>query len=386
VARQIIATAYGKAPDRSYFGGCSNGGRHAMVAAARYAADYDGFLAGDPGFNLPKAAVAQLYGAQQYASLVGRSGDLATSFNPPERQWIAQRLLARCDALDGVADGIVSDSAACQKTFSVERDLPTCTAERTGERTGQCLSAAQKGVLARVFAGATDSSGAPLYAPFPFDPGISGNDWANWKFVSSVTNRDPVAVAFVFQTPPAEPAAAADPRAFALNFPIDRARALINATEGPFTESALQFMTPPDADDLGALRARGARLLVYHGSADPVFSAADTSAWYERLQRRHGEATRGFARLFLVPGMNHCRGGPSTDQFDALSALVDWVEQGRAPDHIVARARGAGNAAPNPEVPATWAADRTRPLCAYPRVARYKGSGDIERAVNFSCQ
>jgi feruloyl esterase len=326
--------------------------------------------------------VAQLYGAQQYASLVGRGGDLATSFTPPERQWIAQRLLARCDALDGAADGIVSDSAACQKAFSVERDLPACS----GERNGQCLSEAQKRVLARVFAGAVDSSGAPLYAPFPFDPGIAGNDWANWKFVSSVTNRDPVAVAFVFQTPPAEPAAAADPRAFALNFPIDKARNLINASDARYTESAMQFMTPPSADDLGALRSRGAKLLVYHGSADPVFSAADTSAWYERLQQRHGAATESFARLFLVPGMNHCRAGPSTDQFDALSALVDWVEQGRAPERIVARARGAGNAVPNPEVPATWAPDRTRPLCAYPKVARYKGSGDIERAENFICQ
>jgi feruloyl esterase len=353
-----------------------------MVVASRYAADYDGFLAGDPGFNMPQAAVAQLFGAQQYASLVGSTGDLATSFTAPERQWIGQRILARCDALDGVADGIVSDSAACQKAFNVERDLPACTFERNG----QCLSGAQKGVLARVFAGATDSRGAPLYAPFPFDPGLSGNDWASWKFVSSVTNRNPVAVAFVFQTPPAEPAAAADPRAFALNFPIDQARALINATDKTFTESAMQFMTPPNADDLGALRARSARLLVYHGSADPVFSAADTSAWYERLQQRHGAATERFARLFLVPGMNHCRGGPSTDQFDALSALVDWVEQGRAPERIVAHARGAGNAVPNPEVPAAWAADRTRPLCAFPRVARYQGSGDIERAENFSFQ
>ncbi len=379
MARAVIAEAYGKAPDRSYFGGCSNGGRHALVAASRYAADYDGVLAGDPGFNLPKSAVAQLYGAQQF-SRIASGGDLNTAFTPAERQFVASRILARCDALDGAVDGIVGDTMACQKAFDIERDVPQCT----GARNGQCLSGEQKTVLERV------QAGLPFYAPFPFDPGLAGSDWASWKFVSSVTNRDPVAVAYVFQTPPADAggpnSAAADPRSFALNFDIARGAATVNASDALYTESAMQFMTPPNAADLSALKNRGARLLVYHGAADPVFSAADTVAWYEQLRSRHGADTDQFARLFLVPGMNHCRGGPATDQFDMLSALVAWVEHGQAPDRVVARARGAGNAVPNPEVPAAWAADRTRPLCAYPRVARYKGSGDIERADNFECQ
>ncbi len=385
VARAIITAAYGKAPDRSYFGGCSNGGRHAMVAAARYAADYDGILAGDPGFNLPKAALAQVWGAQQYAALVG-NGDLASSITPAERQWVATRILARCDALDGLADGIVGDAAACQAAFDVARDVPQCS----GARDGQCLSAGQKAVLARVHAGASTRGGAPVYAPFFFDPGIAGSDWASWKFVSSVTNRDPVALAYVFLTPPADAggagSAAADPRSFALNFDIDSGAARIDARDGVYRESAMQFMAPPNADDLSALRARGGRLLAYHGTADPVFSAADTVAWYERLRARHGSGTGDFARLFLVPGMNHCRGGPATDQFDMLSALVAWVEQGQAPERVAASARGPGNAVPNPEVPAAWAPDRSRPLCAFPRVARYKGSGDTERAEHFDCK
>lgn len=380
MAKALVAAAYGRPADRSYFGGCSNGGRHAMVAATRYAADYDGFLAGNPGFNLPKAALAQLAGAQLF-NTVATSPDLASALTPAERQLLSQRIVAACDALDGATDNAVGDIAACQTRFDLQRDVPTCS----GERNGQCLSAAQKGVLAKVFAGAADSKGQRLYAPFPWDPGVAGNDWASWKFVSSVTNRDPVAVAFVFQTPPAEPAAAADPKAFALGFDLDRGLALVNATAGPYTQSSMQFMTPPNDTDLAAMRARGGKLVVYHGSADGVFSAADTTAWIERVGRRHADAA-SFARLFVVPGMNHCRGGPATDQFDLLTPLVAWVEQGQAPDRVVAQARGAGNAVPNPEVPAAWAPDRTRPLCAWPKVARYRGTGSPERAENFACE
>jgi feruloyl esterase len=381
VARQIITAAYGKGPERSYFGGCSNGGRHAMVAASRYAADYDGILAGNPGFNLPRAALAQLYGAQQFATLSG-DADLASSFAPDERRLVAERLLSRCDALDGVADGIVNDVAACKQAFDLQRDVPTCT----GPRVGTCLSAAQKDVLGRIFAGPNTADGAKLYAGFPFDPGIAAPDWANWKFVSSITNRDPPAVAFVFQTPPAPPEAAADPRKFAMEFDIARDAAKVYASDATYTESAMQFMTPPNADDLTPLKRRGAKMVVYHGMADGVFSADDTVAWYQRLQARHGGNASNFARLFLVPGMNHCSGGPATDQFDLLTPLVEWVERDVPPERVVARARGAGHPVPNADLPVTWPPQRTRPLCPYPAVARYKGKGDSENAENFECR
>lgn len=381
MARRLIAAAYGKEPDRSYFAGCSNGGRHAMVAAARYADQYDGILAGNPGFNLPKAAAAQLYGAQQYAT-IATTNDLASAVTPAERKLLAERILARCDALDGTSDGLVQDTAACQKAFDIQRDVPACGAARGGS----CLSAAQKDVLARVFAGASLPTGAKLYASFPFDPGVAGADWASWKFVSSITNRDPVAMAYVFQTPPAaDDAANKDPRAFAMNFDVAKNAGTIFATSGPYAESSMSFMTPPPSD-LGVLKRRGAKMIVYHGVADGVFSTDDTVAWYEGLRRAHGGEAADFARLYLVPGMNHCRGGISTDQFDMLSALVAWVEQGRAPDSVIAQARGAGNAVPNPELPLTWAADRTRPLCPWPKVARYKGAGDVERADSFECR
>jgi len=191
----------------------------------------------------------------------------------------------------------------------------------------------------------------------------------------------------VFQTPPASPAVLKDPKTFALGFDMQREARGIFATARPFAESSMSFMTPPDATRLSALKRSGGKLLVYHGTADAVFSSTDTASWYEALTTTHGGDATNFARYFPVPGMNHCRGGPATDQFDLLTALVKWVEEGEAPDGVVASARGPGNVGgTNAELPAAWAPDRTRPLCAYPRIARYTGSGDIERAESFSCR
>ncbi|WP_225781291.1 tannase/feruloyl esterase family alpha/beta hydrolase [Xenophilus sp. Marseille-Q4582] len=383
VAKQLIASAYGRGPDRSYIGGCSNGGRHAMVAASRLPGEYDGVLAGNPGFNLPRAAVAQLWGAQQWAPLAtGRTPqgqpDLQTAFTREQLMLVSQKVSARCDALDGLADGIVSDVKACQAQFDVERDVPACAPGAASS--GACLAPAQKQALARVFAGARNSAGQPIYSSFPFDPGITGEDWRSWKFAAPGT-RDAAAVAFIFSTPPLHERAQGLP--FALGFDLDRDVPTIGATSGPYTESALSFMLPP-AGDLSPLRERGARMIVYHGTADGVFSSDDTARWWETLNASHRGSAAAFVRYFPVPAMNHCRGGPSTDQFDLLTPLVDWVERGVAPDAVTARARGAGTASPNPEVPAAWSPTRSRPLCAWPAVARYRG-GDPEQAGSFVC-
>lgn len=384
MAKNLIAKAYGRGPDRSYFGGCSNGGRHAMVAAVRSADAYDGILAGDPGFNLPKAAVAQLYGAQQYAAVASAKTptgqpDLQSAFTTAEMKLVADKVLQRCDALDGLADGIVSNLQACRTKFDIQTAVPTCAA---GTRDGMCLSAPQKNALANVFKGARNSAGQPIYSGFPFDAGVSGSNWREWKFASPPT-RDAGAVAFIFSTPPLADRPQGLP--FALGFDMDRDAPRIAATDGVFRESALSFMTPPDAANLGALRDKGGRMIVYHGTSDPVFSSDDTAAWYERVQAANGGDASSFARYFPVPGMNHCAGGPATDQFDMLSALVDWVEQGKAPASVTASARGAGTPVPNAEVPANWSAQRTRPLCPYPQVATYAG-GDTERASSFTCK
>jgi hypothetical protein len=151
-----------------------------------------------------------------------------------------------------------------------------------------------------------------------------------------------------------------------------------------YKESGMSLMNPPQNDspsNLAALKARGAKVMVYHGVSDPIFSAEDTRQWVERVNTAQGGNAANFARYFPVPGMNHCSGGPAADQFDMLTSLVKWVEQGVAPESVVATARSA-----NAEVPKNWSSSRSRPLCAYPKTAKYNGSGNVEDAANFSCQ
>ncbi|MBP7520986.1 MAG: tannase/feruloyl esterase family alpha/beta hydrolase [Leptothrix sp. (in: Bacteria)] len=387
MAKALIAAAYGRGPDRSYFGGCSNGGRHTLVATTRLASQYDGFLAGAPGYNLPKAAVANIWGAQQWAQAATpgvtvvdpRTGatiaDLTTALTAAERSLVSQRIVAKCDALDLAADGIVADTAACQKAFNLADDVPTCS----GARDGTCLTAQQKTILAAVYTGAKTTTGTSIYNSFSYDPGIAGSGWATWKFSNSQA-LDPLAVGTVFGTPPAY---MADP----LTADIDAHFARITATDTTYTVSGMGFMSPPNPSSLSTLKKRGAKVMVYHGVSDPIFSYDDSVTWYKNLAAANDGDAGNFARLYGVPGMNHCSGGPATDQFDMLSALVKWVEQGQAPDSVVATARGTGNAGGvNAELPSSWSTSRTRPLCPYPKVATYQGSGSIEDAANFSCR
>ncbi|SFM68432.1 feruloyl esterase [Variovorax sp. OV329] len=381
MAKALIASAYGKGPDRSYFGGCSNGGRHTMVAMSRYPDDYDGFLVGDPGFRLPLAAAANIVGAQNYNAVATTPGSPGTGFTQAERTLVSQAVLAKCDALDGAADGLVQDVSACQAAFNLDRDVPTCATSRDGT----CLSADQKQRIGQLFAGAVDGGGRKFYSSFPFDAGLGTNGWAAWKFSNSL-NLDSGAVGFIWQVPP-EAQAGFVGATFTLTANIDSILAKITSTNATYTENSLSFMTPPNPSDLSRLKKRGAKVMAYHGTSDPIFSSDDTKRWYEELAAANGGSASNFARYYQVPGMNHCSGGPATDQFDMLTPLVNWVEKGVAADSVVATARGTGNAAgANTDVPATWAADRSRPLCAYPKVARYKGSGSIELAENFACQ
>ena len=176
MAKELIRIAYGKGPDRSYIGGCSNGGRHTLVAAARYPEMFDGFLAGSPGYNLPKAAVANIFGAQQYKKIATDPKDLSTAFTVQERQTLVKAVLDKCDALDGATDGMIQDTSACQAKFDFMQDVPTCT----GDRDGSCLTEAQKHAIGPIFSGATTSDGKPFYASFPFDAGLASPGVANW--------------------------------------------------------------------------------------------------------------------------------------------------------------------------------------------------------------
>lgn len=389
MAKALIASAYGRGPDRSYIGGCSNGGRHALVAASRYGDQYDGFLVGAPGYRLPNAALAQLWAAPKWLALAtpgatrahpfnpqAQIADLGTALTPAERQLVASRLLDRCDALDGAKDGMVSDVSACQGHFQLERDVPSCS----GERNGQCLTLAQKSLLNEVHQGGKTPSGQLIYASFPWDTGIAAANWAQWKFVNSQV-LDPAA-GYIFMTPPRS----LDP------FKVDVEDGLkaIFAVSAVFTESADSVITPPGKENpvqLAALRDRGAKVLFYHGVSDAIFSANDTESFMQRLDRALGGRSSDFARYFPIPGMAHCSGGPATDQFDTLSPLVKWVEEGVPPAGLLAKARGPGNVGGvNPELPAHWAVDRARLVCPWPQVSTYKGSGSLDLPDSFYCK
>jgi feruloyl esterase len=382
MAKALIAAAYGKRPDRSYFGGCSNGGRHTFVAMTRMPMEYDGYLAGAPGYRLPLAAIANQFGARQYATVATNPKDLGTAFTDAERATVSGAVLARCDAQDGATDGLIQDTTACQAAFDFERDVPTCS----GARDGSCLSAAQKAAIAPIFSGAVDGRGQRFYSSFPFDSGHASADSAFWEFFVPLM-IDSGGTAMIWGVPPADPATFDGP-AYALSTPIDAMLASVAATNGTYTESALSFMLPVQPTDLAALKSRGAKVMVYHGVSDAIFSIDDTTTWYEGLRAANGGDASSFARFYRVPGMAHCAGGPSTDQFDMLTALVDWVERGEAPDRVVAYARGAGNAVgANRDVPPAWSPHRSRPLCPYPTVARLKpGATDLETADSFICR
>ena len=384
MAKELISIAYGKGPDRSYFGGCSNGGRHTFNTFARMPDEYDGYLAGAPGFRLPYAAIANIFGAQRYLSVATDPSDISTGFTAEERNMVATAALVKCDDLDGISDGLIGDVEACQSVFSLD-DVPSCSSERDGT----CLSSQQKEALSPIFSGAVTASGEAFYAPFPFDTGIASPDYNFWDFFAPLV-LDSGGVGLIWGVPVADPATFNGPE-FALTGSIDDMLTSIESTDDIYTEAASSFMIPPNnAEALSAVRDRGAKIMVYHGVSDAIFSALDTINWYNNLTANHNDDASDFARLYLMPGMGHCSGGAAVDQVDLLTPLVAWVESGIEPEGLVATARGAGNpGGENPAIPASWAADRTRPLCAYPTVARYNadaGNGDVESAESFSCQ
>ena len=374
VAKRIVELHYGKAPSRSYFVGCSNGGRQALIAASRFPEHFDGIVAGDPGFNLPKAAVAEAWDSQAFARAAtekdaGGQPYVPTSFSNDDLTLVANAVLDRCDARDGLKDGIVEDGRSCKFDPAALR----CKAGKDAS----CLSAQQVDALTRIFGGAKSKAGKALYADWPWDPGLAAPGWRVWKLGMPNAGRTNSAInltlgagalPYVFMSPPdAVPGNEIATYIFSLD--IDAAAKRIGESSGDYRPSMNESMTPP-SHDLAAFRRRGGKLIIYHGAADPVFSLNDTINEYGSTLRSGDQ----FARLFVVPGMNHCGGGPATDMFDVLTPLVNWVEKNEAPDQIV------GTANPNSPWPG-----RRRPLCAWPKQARYKGTGDINDAANFSC-
>lgn len=363
-AKTLLKKIWATLPERSYFVGCSTGGRQAMVAAQRYPDIFDGIVAGSPGFRIDQAAMQAIHQAQLSAAVapIGAGGtrDISNTLTAAEQAIVKQKILDACDTLDGVADGMISKPSACHPD-------PAQWACTTSSSTN-CLMPVKANYVAQLFNGTQTSSGALIYNPWPMDPGMilqSSNPFIN-IYAGEASH--------VFTTPPT---VTTDLLGYALNANIDTEYAKLSATNSVFTRSANDSINA-ESPDMDAFDKRGGKLIMYNGTADLAFSALDASRYYDQVEARYGETKAlSFSRLYLVPGMAHCSGGTGgTDQFDAFGAVVNWVEKGDAPDTITSTARAAAGV--------LWPG-RTRPLCTYPKEAVYNGSGSIEDAANFSC-
>lgn len=364
VAKDLQKQYYGSLPDKSYFVGCSGGGRQGMMFSQRFPSYFDGIVAGAPAMRVASgASISATWETQTYTAIAPKdaSGNpiLAQAFSDADLALLGNAILQACDAKDGLADGYINDFQAC--TF--DPAVLTCS----GGKTPACLSAAQVASLKKGFGGPKNSTGQALYATWPWDYGVTGSDWRNWKLGTS-TNATPNsrfitliqdAMANEFFTPP-------DPAFSMYNFNFDTDPARLEA----FSQV---YDTYRDAT-LSAFHARGGKIILHHGLGDPIFSPMDTLDYYNRLVANNGglAATKTWARAFFVPGQNHCgAGGPTVDGYDGLQAIVDWVENNVAPDQMLATSA---------TVPG-----RSRPVCAFPTVARYVG-GNPESASSFVCQ
>lgn len=385
-AKALVQSYYGRALERSYFVGCSKGGQEGMVFAQRHPDIFDGILAAAPGFSLPRAALAEVWDTQAFASLAGSERgktfdpkQLPATFSDGQFARVRQAILDACDADDGVRDGITASIGSC----TWKRVEPHLRRAKCNSIAGEaCLTDAQLAVLERVMRGPKDDAGKALYSDWPIDAGVGSESWRIWK-IGTPNNGFPginvamgsPALALIFTTPPTRLGSGVQPALdYALRFDFERDAPKIYARNGVFRRSAWEDISAR-SPQLSRFRAHGGKMIVPHGAADPVFSLNDTLAWYREVDQLNKGTASDFVRVFPVPGMAHCGGGPTTDQFDAFAALVKWVELGAPPDSIIAKA--------GPQSP--WPG-RTRPLCAYPKVARYRGAGNIEDAASFRCQ
>ena len=366
VAKDVIHAYYGKAPQKSYFAGCSDGGREALMEAQRYPADYDGILAGAPA-NYWTALLSTAAWDTQALTM-----DPASFIPPAKIPTIAAAVNTACDELDGVRDGILNDPRQCH--FD-----PAAIECKIGEDSDKCLTALQVAALKKIYAGPHDSHGREVFPGFLPGAEEGQGGWGTW-----ITGPAPMKSLMAF---------------FQFGYFADMVYEKPDWENKTFTIAAgLKAAEEKTADavnavdaDLKPFKARGGKLILYHGWNDPAIPAVNTVNYYENMIAKVGEHNAdSFVRLYMVSGMQHCDNGPGADSFGQVgrltfdnpqhsvnAALVQWVEKGVAPNTIIASKYAAGE-----EHPAVM----TRPLCAYPQSARYKGKGETNDAASFMCE
>jgi feruloyl esterase len=340
-SKAIINAFYGSAPEYSYWNGCSAGGRQGLKEAQMFPADFDGIIAGSPGLDWSGRSAQAIRIAQMLENEAAR-------LTAAQQNRLHAAVLDACDALDGLKDGLISNPAAC--TFDPK--VLECR-DRGPEDAADCLSAARVENIRAIY--------APIKTKTREIPGLAFGSEINWTdFGWSASARATGLDHFrylVFN----------DPEWQISKFTLADVPKL---EEGP--SGVIDARNP----DLQKFFGRGGKLLMYHGWADPQITPLNATAYYEQVVK----TSRGSAnisnsyRLFMAPGMAHCGGGEGPNEFDKIGALEQWVEKGKAPDQIIASHSKNG------------VVDRTRPLCPYPQVATYKGSGSIDEAASFACK
>jgi feruloyl esterase len=347
-SKAIIRAFYRRGPELSYYQGCSTGGRQGMMAAQRFPEDFDAIIAGAPVYNMVHLAVSQ----------VGLQVDMLRNPSrlvPPEkRAQLAKAVVAACDPRDGVTDGIVSEPRACR----FDPAVLACKAADGPD----CLTPAQVENARSAYAPAAKKDGTLVY------PGRSPGFESGWRIPAQGAPLNPLFTDMVRYV------GRQDPKWDPMTFDLDADLALA-LKHGGFIEAS--------DPDLAAFKARGGKLLLYHGWADPGPAPENTINYYEAVNRKLGGTQDEWMRLFLMPGVGHCGGGVGPDQADFLGALERWRGQGVAPGQIIATRPAVPP--PSPEGPGGPGPSMSRPLCPHPQVARYTGSGSTDEARNFRC-
>jgi feruloyl esterase len=348
-AKLVIRNAAGRFAERSYFVGCSAGGQQALSEAQRYPEDYDGIVAGDPANN----RIRQTFGFLS-SWMATHDAEGAPLLTQAKLALLTRSAVTACDAIDGLKDGLIDDPRRC--TFD-----PATLACKAGADELGCLTPPQVAAAQRMYQGTkSPTTGKLIYTGWP--RGSEGfGETANQGWRQYVLD-------------PKEPSRVGFFKYWLFHDPNWDFRTIDWDRDLAFAEQELPHMAAVDTN-LAPFMKRGGKLLSYTGWMDPVVPPQDTVAYYEGVARAMGglAATQSFYRLFMAPGMGHCAGGPGPNQFDAVTALEQWVEKGKAPAMLLATHSTAGKV------------DRSRPLCPYPQVARYKGTGSIDEAANFTC-
>jgi feruloyl esterase len=328
-----------------------------LIEAQRFPEDFDGIVANAPWVDQTGFTIGAMWNQKALG---------AAPVTPAKLALLADRVMGKCDAIDGLKDGLIDDPRKCD--FDPARDVASCAAGTDGP---DCLTAAEAEAIAKVYSG-------PISNSKPFFPGympgseavttglFGGGSGSSWLNVIVATQPD---------TKPAD-----------FNLAENTMRYLVHKPPRPDYDYKTfdfdrdvhmldEWSKQADAKnpDLAQFRKRGGKLLVTYGWADPILQPMAGVNYYEQAVAKNGPSTPEFFRLFMVPGMSHCGGGIGPDRHDPVTAMIDWVEKGKAPDSMVARRVVDNQVA------------RTRPLCPYPQVARYSGQGSIDDAANFSC-